>query len=178
VEEPEDDVGLSGSSGDTGASEVTMAGIFDPSDEQPEQDKDKEREGRASSTATGGLPRLDSTGYLSGAISAGGLSSVSQLAAHKSYYVPAVAAPDEKEVSGKGLVKSGVVLPLLMGGVGENRLQQSPTRQSTSLSYHDFLGEGNGGRVAMRRGTAMPAGLQVVKVGGGEGTFRSDYLYD
>ncbi|CAM9718290.1 unnamed protein product, partial [Ectocarpus fasciculatus] len=83
-----------------------------------------------------------------------------------------------QEVSGKGLVKSGVVLPLLMGGVGENRLQQSPPRQSASTSYHDFLGEGNGGRVAMRRGTAMPAGLQVVKVGGGEGTFRSDYLYD
>lgn len=52
-------------------------------------------------------------------------------------------------------MKSGAVLPLLMGGGGggEASLPQN--------SSHDFLGEGNGGRVAMRKGTAMPAGVQV-----------------
>eukprot|EP00752_Nemacystus_decipiens_P007824 g6989.t1 len=112
------------------------------------------------------LIRFDSTGRLSQAAAAGVAT-----ATQRPYYSPSTPSPDEKEVTGKGLVKSGAVLPLLMGGaVGEATRPQNIS--------HDFLGEGNGGRVAMRKGTAMPAGVQVVKVGGSSGTFRSDYLYE
>lgn len=57
------------------------------------------------------------------------------------------------------------MLPILMGDVGRDGAELSAplsqNRGNNSFTGHDFLGEGNGGRVVMRRGTAMPAGLQV-----------------
>ncbi len=70
-----------------------------------------------------------------------------------------------QEVNGKAFVKSGAVLPLLMGGGGGGGggggVETSIPQNAKANVGHDFLGEGNGGRVAMRRGTAMPAGVQV-----------------
>ncbi|CAN0079411.1 unnamed protein product [Pylaiella littoralis] len=138
-------------------------------------------------------PRLDSTGLLSGTAVFESLLQQQPGASNRSYYSPALSMPEDKDINGKGLVKSGGVLPLLTGagsggGEGEEAQKQQQQQQqqpSSSSSYlpppnasHEFLGEGNGGRVAMRRGAAMPAGVQIVKVGGGEDTFRSDYLYE
>ncbi|CAM9874990.1 unnamed protein product [Ascophyllum nodosum] len=79
-----------------------------------------------------------------------------------------------------GLIKSGDVLPLLVGL--DDSMQASVPRPSGQDQNHPmnvaFLGEGNRGAcAAMRRESAMPAGLQIVKVGGGTNNFRRDYLY-